>query len=244
MKFVFDIDGTICFDGKTIDVSICEVFDELLEAKHEIVFASARPIRDLLPVLPKQFRQLPMVGGNGAFTLEQGKIHVEYFKRDILQQLFACIRSNQLTYLADSDWDYAFTGDTNHPVYTNIDKTKAKNRDIAELHKICKLILFHPTEEVLQEVLKLPLSVVAYKNEHAIDISPLDVNKVKGLHKLKIDQFIAFGNDSNDQCLFEHAIHSVCIGNHDVQRFATETISRADIPATIRKIIKKLEECH
>jgi len=68
------------------------------------------------------------------------------------------------------------------------------------------------------------------------------VNKVKGLHKLKIDEFIAFGNDSNDQCLFEHAIHSVCIGNHDVQDYATETINRAEIPATIRKIMKKLEE--
>ena len=242
MKFVFDIDGTICFDGKTIDETICEVFNELLKAKHEIVFASARPIRDLLPVLPEQFRQMSMVGGNGAFTFERGKIQVEYFKIDILQQLFACIRSNQLTYLADSDWDYAFTGDTEHPVYINIDKTSAKNRDIAELQQICKLILFHPTQEVLQEVLKLPVSVVAYKNEHAIDISPLGVNKEKGLHKLKIDEFIAFGNDSNDQCLFEHAIHSVCVGNHEVQRFATETIDRAEIPATIRKIIKNLEE--
>ncbi|MGE7113535.1 HAD-IIB family hydrolase [Lysinibacillus sp. NPDC047702] len=244
MKFVFDIDGTICFDGKTIDETICEVFDELLKAKHEIVFASARPIRDLLPVLPEQFRLMSMVGGNGAFTFERGKIQVEYFKSDILQHLITTIHSNQLSYLADSDWDYAFTGDPEHPVYINIDKTRAKNLDIAELQQICKLILFHPTQEVLQEVLKLPVSVVTYKNEHAIDISPFGVNKVKGLHKLKIDQFIAFGNDSNDQCLFEHAIHSVCVGNHEVQRFATETIDRAYIPATIRKIIKNLEECN
>ena len=226
----------------TIDVSICEALDELLKANHEIVFASARPIRDLLPVLPERFRHGSMVGGNGAFTFEHGKIRVEYFKDDILRQLLACIQSNQLTYLADSDWDYAFTGDTEHPIYTNIDKTRAKNREIADLQQICKLILFHPTQEVLQEVLKLPVSIINYKNENAIDISPLGVNKVKGLRKLKIDRFIAFGNDSNDQCLFENAIHSVCIGNHDVQRYATETISKADIPVTIRKIIENLEE--
>lgn len=65
---------------------------------------------------------------------------------------------------------------------------------------------------------------------------------MKGLRKLKIDRFISFGNDRNDQCLFENEIHSVRIGNHDVQRHATETISKADIPVTIRKIIENLGE--
>lgn len=242
MKFVFDIDGTICFDGTTIDKSICQSFEELLDANHDIIFASARPIRDLLPVIPEQFRHGVMVGGNGAYIFEQGKVKVEYFQYEILKKLLTITQSNQLTYLADSDWDYAFTGDIEHPIYRNIEKTMAKNREIAELQQICKLVLFHPTQEVLQEISTLPISVINYKNENAIDITPLGVDKVKGLHKLKIDQFIAFGNDSNDQCLFENAIHSVCIGDHDVKRYATETISKADIPATIRKIIENLEE--
>ncbi|SOC44990.1 HAD-IIB family hydrolase [Ureibacillus acetophenoni] len=242
MKFVFDIDGTVCFDGRTIDESICLAFDEIVRANHEIIFASARPIRDLFPVLPEPFRHGSMVGGNGTFVFEQGKIQVEYFKDDLLKQLLTCIEANQLTYLADSDWDYAYTGDTDHPIFKNIDKTSAENREITELQTICKLVLFHPSEQVLQELSQLPITTVQYKNEHAIDISPLGVNKVSGLRKLKVDQFIAFGNDSNDQCLFEHAVHSVCIGDNDVKRYATETISRAEIPATIRRIIESLEE--
>lgn len=242
MKFVFDIDGTVCFDGTTIDESICEAFNDLYEANHEVVFASARPIRDLLSVLPEQYRQGAMVGGNGTFIFDRGNIIVEYFDNNILDQLLVCIKSNQLTYLADSEWDYAYTGNIEHPIYKNIDKTTAMNKEISELKQICKLVLFYPTHEVLQEISKLPVTVVHYKNEDAIDISPLGVNKVKGLRKLKIDQFIAFGNDSNDQCLFENAIHSVCIGDNDVKHFATESINKADIPATIRRIIKNLEE--
>lgn len=241
MKFVFDIDGTVCFDGRTIDESICLAFDEIVKANHEIIFASARPIRDLIPVLPDRFRHGSMVGGNGTFIFERGKIQVEYFKDDLLKQLLDCIQSNQLTYLADSDWDYAYTGETSHPIYRNIDKTSAKNRDITELQTICKLVLFHPTEQVLQELSQLPVTTVQYKNENAIDISPQGVNKVSGLLKLNVDQFIAFGNDSNDQCLFENAIHSVCIGDNDVKRYATETTNREGIPATVRRIIKSLE---
>ena len=53
MNFVFDIDGTLCFNGKTIDQAIVDALNKLLEHGHTITFASARPIRDLVPVLPK-----------------------------------------------------------------------------------------------------------------------------------------------------------------------------------------------
>ena len=52
MIFVFDLDGTICFKGKPLSQEICAALDECIQIGHEVVFASARPIRDLLPVLP------------------------------------------------------------------------------------------------------------------------------------------------------------------------------------------------
>ncbi|EGQ1321415.1 hypothetical protein DA471_03030 [Staphylococcus aureus] len=55
MKFVFDIDGTLCFDGRLIDQTIIDTLLQLQHAGHELIFASARPIRDLLPVLPSVF---------------------------------------------------------------------------------------------------------------------------------------------------------------------------------------------
>ena len=56
MQFVFDIDGTLCFDGKTIEPTIINALQTLIQQGHEVIFASARPIRDLLPVLPDEAR--------------------------------------------------------------------------------------------------------------------------------------------------------------------------------------------
>lgn len=43
MKFVFDIDGTLCFNGKSIDPSIVDALLQLQNSGHELIFASARP---------------------------------------------------------------------------------------------------------------------------------------------------------------------------------------------------------
>lgn len=53
MKFVFDLDGTICFKGKPLSVGIINALEACRQSGHEVIFASARPIRDLLPVLPE-----------------------------------------------------------------------------------------------------------------------------------------------------------------------------------------------
>ncbi len=51
MRFVFDADGTLCFNGVKIDATIVKVLEQVKKSGHEIIFASARPIRDLLPVI-------------------------------------------------------------------------------------------------------------------------------------------------------------------------------------------------
>ena len=239
MNFVFDLDGTLCFDGKSIDTEIIKVLQELKLEGHQVIFASARPIRDLVPVIPKSFHEGLLVGGNGTFTYDHGQIQVTHFEQQLLDKLIAVIHQHQLNYLADGQWDYAFTGDIAHPIYRNIDKTNSKNIPLEQLLPVCKLVLFQPNEEVLEILEAFPVTVTHYKTEHAIDISPLGINKIKGLHVLNIQEFIAFGNDNNDQCLFENAVHSVCVGNNTVKRYAKENIERADVAGKIRALMGK-----
>ncbi|MGG0360140.1 HAD-IIB family hydrolase [Bacillus tropicus] len=239
MNFVFDLDGTLCFDGKSIDTEIIKVLQELKLEGHQVIFASARLIRDLVPVIPKSFHEGLLVGGNGTFTYDHGQIQVTHFEQQLLDKLIAVIHQHQLNYLADGQWDYAFTGDIAHPIYRNIDKTNSKNIPLEQLLPVCKLVLFQPDEEVLEMLEAFPVTVTHYKTEHAIDISPLGINKVKGLHVLNIQEFIAFGNDNNDQCLFENAVHSVCVGNNTVKRYAKENIERADVAGKIRALMGK-----
>lgn len=236
MNFVFDIDGTICFDGKTIESSIIDALTKLSDAGHEIIFASARPIRDLVPIIPSQFRKGKLVGGNGCFASENDNICSNFFTPNLTEQLYAIIQTHQLTYLADGEWDYAYTGSLEHPIYKHIDQSSAKNTTITELEKICKLVLFKPTQQVITSLEQLPVSITTYKNENAIDISPLGINKVSGLEKLHVQDFIAFGNDSNDQCLFEKALYSVCVGDNEVHKYASTKILKNTVAKTILQL--------
>lgn len=74
MKFVFDLDGTICFKGQPVSERILKSLEKLEAQGHQVIFASARPIRDLLPVLDKRFHTYPMIGGNGAIVANQCQI--------------------------------------------------------------------------------------------------------------------------------------------------------------------------
>lgn len=41
MKFVFDIDGTLCFNGKSIDPSIVDALLQLQNSGHELIIQLA-----------------------------------------------------------------------------------------------------------------------------------------------------------------------------------------------------------
>ena len=236
MNFVFDLDGTICFQGKPLEEDICAALDELLRIGHRVIFASARPIRDMLPVLPEKYHACHMVGGNGAFTYQNGEIQVTYFSDETTTSFKDLIIQHELKYHADSDWDYAYTGSIDHPFYLNVDPGKrATNKQWEQLNGICKLVLFSPPKEVKETVRKLPVNCFEHQAEEILDISPQNIHKVNGLGKLGIHKFVAFGNDANDTCLFEHADYSVCVGNHPVSKYATEQILPSEVPAVIKR---------
>lgn len=236
MNFVFDIDGTICFDGKRIEEDIQKGIDRLIAAGHEVIFASARPIRDLLPVLPKRFHSFRLIGGNGAYTSFNGNRESVFFDQQTKLALLHFIEKYNCTYLADSEWDFSYTGDVKHPIYKNINTDGAKNLKIEHLQNLCKLVLFDVDKELLEKLAALPIVLTNYKSEDIYDISPLGINKVSGIEQLNIDEFIAFGNDQNDRCLFERAVYSVCVGEQEVKALANENILKEEVAKTIEKL--------
>ncbi|MFJ4670586.1 HAD family hydrolase [Kitasatospora purpeofusca] len=71
---VFDIDGTLCFDGRTIDRRILAAIDACERAGRRLVSASARPVRDVLPVLDGAFPAATLIGGNGSLVSVGGQV--------------------------------------------------------------------------------------------------------------------------------------------------------------------------
>lgn len=224
MIVVFDLDGTICFKGQPVTSDITDILQEMQAAGHRIIIASARPIRDIYPVLPMWMRALDMVGGNGAFVKRGEDMTVRGF--DCLPELKAIIEEFELAYLADSKWHYAYTGPARHPIRQQVDSAGlAQQVALEELEEVVKLVLFSTDERVVKRVQALPVELYRHTAEALIDLSPQHVTKWSGLQALGIAprDFIAFGNDANDVPMFQQAREAICIGMHE------EASKRADM---------------
>ena len=93
MKFVFDLDGTLSFDGVTIDDEIKQVLLRAEEFGHEVAFASARSYRDCLGLLGDPLSQQLVIGLNGGLAYRQGQlVYEEQLDKDVGKSLaFAAI---------------------------------------------------------------------------------------------------------------------------------------------------------
>nr|WP_317259185.1 HAD-IIB family hydrolase [Paenibacillus sp. J5C2022] len=154
MQFVFDLDGTICFRGKPLSDRIVEALERLSAAGHEVIFASARPIRDMLPVLPERLHSYTMLGGNGSLAARNGDIIVfSSFCEDQSAKLKQLLKQYKAAYLADGHWDYSYTGTVDHPIRNNLDPAGlAKQVDIDAHEAIVKLLVLSATDmEALAE---------------------------------------------------------------------------------------------
>ncbi|TQR21716.1 HAD-IIB family hydrolase [Psychrobacillus vulpis] len=244
MKFVFDLDGTICFKGNPLSKGIVHALDGIRAKGHEVIFASARPIRDLLPVLPDHMHHCSMVGGNGAFVAKEKEIiKVTTFDAKTTEAIRSLIEKYQLTYLIDSHWDYTYTGSQKHPIYRNIDPNQlATNVPIDCIEEMVKVVLFpNDNEEQLVQVLhNLPVQVYEHYQEGILDISPLGIDKWKGLQVLGVEEgaYIAFGNDSNDVSMFLHAKEGICIGENEALR----SVATMQLHCVEQSIIDKITE--
>jgi len=244
MKFIFDLDGTICFKGKPLSKKMVQALDSLMNKGHELVFASARPIRDLLPILPAHMQRLPMVGGNGAFVANGGHIiATTHFDQPTADWIVRLIREFKADYLIDSKWDYAYSSRIDHPIRRNLDpERRARNVRIDELEEIVKVVILTSLngQRLLEELKKLQVMIYKHGTEDILDISPKGVDKWIGLQALGINslEFIAFGNDANDLSMFRHAKHSVCVGDHsDLSQLSTEKVLNDE-----EHVVKKIYE--
>lgn len=245
MNFIFDLDGTICFKGKPISPAITHALQQLDKAGHRIAFASARPIRDMLPVLPKPFHTGTLIGGNGALISENGNITFSRaFSPAIVETLMSILHEHQATYLIDGEWNYSYTGRADHPILTNLDPNHlATNVPISEHSSIVKLLILSAVEKenLLEKLGKVEIVLHLHAQEDVIDCSPKGIHKQAALSHLNITDYISFGNDANDITMFQGARHSVMIGDHQALRpHCTESI-----PYTTEvegMIIEKLKE--
>ena len=232
MNFVFDLDGTICFNGQPISGKILKTFEKLKKNGHQVIFASARPIRDMLPVIDPRFHDYTMIGGNGSLISVNGSIHSSHSFTDIqIDSINKILDEYNATYLIDGEWDYTYTGPLYHPILNNLDPSNsAKNIDLSHHKSIVKILVLtsDDTDKVRHALLKLDVTVHKHENENVIDISPQGIDKWSALNKLGVEKgsYIAFGNDVNDISIFKNAAYAIMVGHHQkLSKYASESIA-------------------
>lgn len=215
---VFDIDGTLCFDGRAIDSRILDAIEACEHAGHQLVFASARPVRDLLPVLDGAFPTATLIGGNGSLVSIGGQVRARAaFGAGELDKLLVEAERYQAGYLADGPWDYAYTGPADHPILSRVDQGRLARRvDLADLSSVVKFLVVNATDmAALAEAGRvLGMTVNHHLDEAIIDFAQGTTNKWEALTSLGIDEYNAFGNDINDIDLLRNARHGVRVGAH------------------------------
>ncbi|MGO3886990.1 MAG: HAD hydrolase family protein, partial [Mycetocola sp.] len=106
---VTDLDGTICFDGVSISPEIVVELERI--AQHgRLVIASARPPRDLYPVLPHSLHGVEVIGGNGSFVRSVTVTTTTRFTAAERRLVDGLVAEHGLRALIDADPDYSYTG--------------------------------------------------------------------------------------------------------------------------------------
>ncbi|MEG0416430.1 MAG: HAD-IIB family hydrolase [Erysipelothrix sp.] len=233
MKYVFDIDGTLSFNGVSIDQEIVEALLKLETNGNEVIFASARPIRDMMEIVPKEFHHATWIGGNGAFTKTEQGIEAKHLTQDIYEPILNHVIDKDYDYMIDSDWDFAFKGDLNGSFYPQVNSHLAKHLQLSELNTINKILIFEPSLDTIEFLKAQDVVITQHSREHLIDISPKNCSKSSAINGLRITEYVAFGNDANDVPMFKNSIRSYCVGESDYAKHATNTISRDNVAKTI-----------
>ncbi|MGC0155189.1 HAD-IIB family hydrolase [Chromobacterium vaccinii] len=236
MHFIFDIDGTICFNGHSISPAIQDALSQLEDHGHQIGFASARPYRDMLHLLDERFHDRLFVGSNGAMIWHRGALtDIVPLPDDTLAQLFELAERHRASCLVDLDWHYHYSGDPAHPFMQLVDpQRRARHVGRDEIRQPVKLLVTECADgEALKQDLdrRADINIHHHSDQQIVDITAAGVDKMSALsrHGIAAAELVCFGNDSNDLSMFAAAGHSVLIGGHpQLLPHATERIARDD----------------
>lgn len=222
MKFVFDIDGTLCFDRLTIADRLKSALLLAGQYGHEVVFASARSYRDCIPVLGKDLSQRLVVGLNGGVAYRRGKLVAHHLldKRSYQEALSWCHRYN-LPYFVDDDFNYAFSQGEKIPFISTVDvKQLAQQLSIEALENPVKMLIYmghHEDliEDICHDLRQLDTLLIDYhEEEKCLYLNPKGITKASTLRELIGQDFVVFGNDKNDKEMFELSLYGIQVGDY------------------------------
>jgi hydroxymethylpyrimidine pyrophosphatase-like HAD family hydrolase len=203
-NIVFDIDGTICFNGKTIDIDIAINIMRLM-SENNVIFASARPLRDSLSFLQTYFTVNTVIGCNGAMLYNNGKISIKKIDENIVKKYYNLAKKLNQEILIDYEWDYFYDG-SDEGLIQRVNTGVAKKINNPSFDNVVKVAIIGNKYLAISKMIKKEdkVSFNIYNNENIVDIINKDTNKYTALKEV-VGEYIAFGNDKNDMEMLLHS---------------------------------------
>lgn len=252
MQFVFDLDGTLCFDRHQIDEEIRLALQEAIQQGHSLSFATARSYRDCLSLLEGGLSQQLVIGLNGGVAYQAGRLLLAKELSPLLfQTLIRWCQTYNLPYFIDDSFDYTCSIPEKIPFISNVDPLKqARRLPLGDLKQPIKAVIYMGDHEELVEDLTRDLkrldcaSIFYHELEKCLYVNPLDTTKASTIGQLIGQDYIAFGNDKNDKDLFKQALYAVQVGNYKpLRKYADETIlPDQEVAQTVAASIRKLSQ--
>jgi HAD superfamily hydrolase (TIGR01484 family) len=254
----FDLDGTICFDGRQVPAEILVALAGIPKTV-SVIIASARHPINIAQVLPAQQMQgWDVVGANGAIAMSGGQLVNEVrLDAELALSLLSTFDRIGCAYLAYGV-DFVIPGQHPHAMHRVIKQdigTRLRLGDNTD-HRALVKILALPSAgcgAALKVSNALAETTVHLHSDGSFDVMACGVDKVTGIASLgySFPLSAAFGNDANDVEMLRRASYSIGVGNHPaVQLVATriipdgaEQIRRiaTTITARVADMIKKTE---
>lgn len=219
--FVFDLDGTLLRDDKTVSEITANTLIDLTRKKNSIIFATARAPRDVYQYIPDILRSSSIICYNGACIIKEGKIiyKKELLKKDILD----------IIKIAKQHKYYQICLEINDKLYSNFDivdffgniPTQINDLVALDFQTAYKVILCNKKGIDSNFIKKLPKSckgIITDKGTlcQIIKADASKWNSIEFLTKqlnISYRDIITFGNDYNDIDMIKNAGIGIAMGN-------------------------------
>lgn len=233
MKFVFDLDGTLCFDRRTIDDEIMQVLLNAPQYGHELVFATTRSYRDCLATLGPELSQKMVIALNGGLVYENGQ---PIFERHIDEKAYRILvdwcQTYNFPFIVDNHFDYSGQILERIPFISRVDPLhQATFLPLSDLKNPIKVAIYMGNhEDLIEETLaqfanEESVDVLYDDGEKCIYLNPAEIHKARTLIEHVGNDVVVFGNDRNDIELFKASLYAVQVGDSPVlTEFADEQI--------------------
>ena len=241
--YVFDIDGTISKGGLKVHPTICNRLAMLAE-NNQLFFASARPVRDMLPMLSENLHSATFIGCNGGMAWKNGKIiHSHTLKSDFVSRVLPVLKELQIPYVLDGEWNYSVS-EKPHPFHDYIHSLSDHEVTEKELvfEGVTKILILSDEhkENILAHIKHDGVSIHAHRSDGFYDFTPQGNNKYRTLSELiGNEEYVAFGNDQNDFIMLRNAQTAVFIGEREHFSGALYYASTEYIPTLLNHLESK-----